>query len=127
MQAKSCDSCTEADTSIANPVWRAAITSEWSQKMLSAWLAMVRAATCRQNDVSSPAILYRFGTIRSRPCDAVNVVASAPAWSAPCTAPAAPPSDCISETAGTVCQMFGWERVAHSSLSSPIGEAGVIG
>ena len=42
------------------------------------------------NGVSSPAILYMFGIMRSRPCDAVNVVASAPAWSAPCTAPAAP-------------------------------------
>ena len=52
--------------------------------------ASVRAVTCMQNGVSSPAILYMLGIISSRPCDAVNVVVSAPACSAPCTAPAAP-------------------------------------
>ena len=40
------------------------------------------------------------GSISSRPCDAVNVVASAPACRAPCSAPAAPPSLCISITCG---------------------------
>ena len=33
--------------------------------------------------VSSPAILYMFGIIKSSPCDAVKVVASAPVCSAP--------------------------------------------
>jgi hypothetical protein len=37
-----------------------------------------------------PAILYMLGIISSRPCDAVKVVVSDPAWRAPCTAPAAP-------------------------------------
>ena len=93
--------------SMAKPVWRAAITSEWSPKIDSACVASVRAATCMQNGVSSPAILYMLGIISSRPCEAVNVVASAPACSAPCTAPAAPPSDCISTTCGTLPQRFG--------------------
>jgi len=68
---------------MAKPVWRQAITSEWSPKMERACVASVRAETCMQNGVSSPAILYMLGIIRSRPCDAVNVVESAPACSAP--------------------------------------------
>ena len=79
------------------------------------------------NGVSSPAILYMLGIISSRPCDAVNVVASAPACSAPCTAPAAPPSDCISTTSGIAPQRFGRLRLDHSSQSSAIGLLGVIG
>ena len=53
-------------------------------------MASVRAATCMVNGESSPAILYMFGIMRSRPWEAVKVVAMAPACSAPCTAPAAP-------------------------------------
>ncbi len=92
-----------------------------------AWVARVRAATCRVNGVSSPAILYMLGIISSRPCEAVKVVVSEPAWSAPWTAPAAPPSDCISTTWGTWPQRFGCPATAQASASSPIGEAGVIG
>ena len=44
--------------------------------------------------------------VRSSPCDDVKVVARAPACSAPCTAPAAPASDCISTTAGTSPHRF---------------------
>jgi len=77
--------------------------------------------------VSSPAILNMFGIINSRPWDAVNVVDRAPAWSAPCMAPAAPPSDCISMTEGTWPQMFSRSKADHSSASSAIGELGVIG
>lgn len=44
-RARSWASCTEAEHSIAQPVVRAAITSEWSPKMESAWVATVRAAT----------------------------------------------------------------------------------
>ena len=80
-----------------------------------------------QNGVSSPAILYMFGIISSRPWLAVNVVASAPAWRAPWTAPMAPPSDCISMTDGTWPQMFGRPAADQSSASSPIAEDGVIG
>jgi hypothetical protein len=65
--ARSCASCTDDAASIANPVVRAAITSEWSPKIESAWVATVRAATCITNGVSSPAILNMFGSIRSRP------------------------------------------------------------
>ncbi len=106
---------------------RAAITSEWSPKIDSAWVATVRAATCMHSGVSSPAILNRLGIISRRPCDAVNVVASAPACSAPCSAPAAPPSDCISTTSGTVPQRLVRPLVAHSSACSPMAEAGVMG
>ena len=125
--ARSCASCTDAEQSMANPVGRAAITSEWSPKIESACVATARAATWKTAGVSSPAILNMLGIISSSPCDAVNVVASAPAWSAPCTAPAAPPSLCISTTRGTPPQAFGTPAAAHPSASSPIGEDGVIG
>src|SRR5262249_15540449 len=117
----------EPEHSMAKPICRHAITSEWSPKMERAWVASVRAATCMQNDVSSPAILYMLGIISSRPCDAVKVVARAPPCSAPCTAPAAPPSDCISLTSGTTPHTLRRPWTAHSSDSSPIGEDGVIG
>ena len=68
-----------------------------------------------------------LGIISSRPCDAVNVVASEPACSAPCTAPAAPPSDCICASSGTAPQRFGTCRLDHSSQSSAIALLGVIG
>ena len=90
-------------------------------------MASERAATCIVKGVSSPAILYMFGIIRSRPCEAVNVVESEPACSAPCTAPAAPPSDCISATSGMAPHRFGFFRLAHSSQSSAIVLLGVIG
>jgi hypothetical protein len=77
--------------------------------------------------VSSPAILYMLGIISSRPCEAVKVVASAPACTAPCTAPAAPPSDCISAISGTTPQRFGRLRLDQSSQSSAMGLLGVIG
>ncbi len=125
--ARSCASCTELDASIAKPVVRAAMTSEWSPKIDNAWVAMDRAATWITAGVSSPAILNMFGSIRSRPCDAVNVVASEPFCRAPCSAPAAPPSLCSSATLGTVPQMLVRPALAHVSASSPIGEAGVIG
>ena len=77
--------------------------------------------------VSSPAILNMFGSMSRSPCDDVNVVASAPAWSAPWTAPAAPPSLCISITCGTAPHVLGTPAADHVSDSSPIGDAGVIG
>ena len=125
--ARSCASCTDADESSAKPVCRTAMTSEWSPKIDSPWAASDRAATWKTVDVSSPAILYMLGTMRSRPWEAVKVVASAPPWSAPCIAPAAPPSLCISTTEGTVPQTLGRPRLDHSSASSAIAEDGVIG
>ena len=77
--------------------------------------------------VSSPAILYMLGSISIRPCEAVKVVVSAPDCSAPWTAPAAPPSLCISCTIGTLPQMFLRPRADHSSASSAMVEEGVIG
>ena len=103
------------------------MTSEWSPKIESACVATVRAATWKTAGVSSPAILNMFGSISSSPWDDVNVVASAPACSAPCTAPAAPPSLCISTTCGTTPQAFGTSCADHASANSPIGVAGVIG
>ena len=90
-------------------------------------MASVLAATCITKGVSSPAILYMSGIIRRSPCDAVNVVVNAPAWSAPCTAPAAPASDCISVTETASPHMFFLPAAAHVSHSSAMGDDGVIG
>ena len=68
-----------------------------------------------------------LGIIRSRPWLAVKVVVSAPACSAPCTAPAAPPSDCISTTVGTVPQMLTSLAALQASANSPMAEDGVMG
>ena len=125
--AKSCASWTEPAASIAQPVVRACITSLWSPKIERAWVATVRAATWITAGVSSPAILNMLGIISRSPCDAVNVVPSAPFWSAPCRAPAAPASDCISTTSGTLPHRFGRRAADQSSQCSAIGEAGVIG
>ncbi len=127
MAARSCASCTELEASSAKPVPRVAITSEWSPKIDSACVATARAATWKTVGVSSPAILYMLGIISSRPCDAVKVVASAPACSAPCTVPAAPPSDCSSTTRGTLPQILVLPCAAHSSDSSPMPDDGVMG
>ena len=125
--ARSCASCTLSDASTAQPVERAAITSEWSPKMLRAWVAIARAATCSTAGVSSPAILNMLGSISSRPWELVKLVASEPAWIAPCSVPAAPASDCSSTTFGTAPHRLRRPRALHTSASSPIGEAGVIG
>jgi hypothetical protein len=68
-----------------------------------------------------------FGIISSRPCEAVNVVASVPPCSAPCSAPAAPASLCISTTTGRLPMMLGLPWLDHSSANSAIVEDGVIG
>ncbi len=123
----SCASCTLDAASRAKPVVRALITSLWSPKMDSAWVASVRAAMWNTAGVSSPAILNMLGIISSRPCDAVKVVVSAPACSEPCTAPAAPASLCISITSGTCPHRFFVPAADQASASSPIVEDGVIG
>ena len=87
----------------------------------------MRAETWNAAGVSSPAILFMLGIINSNPCEAVNVVASDPVCSAPCTAPAAPPSLCISITCGIVAQALGTASEAHWSAHSPIGDEGVMG
>ena len=68
-----------------------------------------------------------FGIISSRPCDAVNVVHIAPACRAPCTAPIAPASDCISTIVGTLPQIFVCPAADQSSANSPMLEEGVMG
>jgi hypothetical protein len=112
---------------MAHPVVRACIASLWSPKIDSACVAIVRAATWITAGVSSPAILNMFGIISSRPCEAVKVVANAPFCSAPCSAPAAPASDCISTTSGTSPHKLGRSAADQSSECSAIGDAGVIG
>ena len=89
--------------------------------------AKVLADTLNTQGISSPAILYMLGIMSKRPWEAVNVVVSAPAWSEPCTAPAAPASDCISCTLTFCPQKFVLPLAAHLSTCSAIGEDGVIG
>ena len=127
MSAMSCASWTLLEQSMANPVWRHAITSVWSPKIESPWLATARAETCITKLVSSPAILYMFGTISRSPCEAVKVVISVPVCRAPCTAPATPPSLCSWLMDGVVPQMFFFPFTAHSSQFSAMGEEGVMG
>jgi hypothetical protein len=43
------------------------MTSWWSPKIDSPWVASERAATWKTVEVSSPAILYMLGIISSRP------------------------------------------------------------
>lgn len=76
---------------------------------------------------SSPAILYMLGIMSISPCDAVNVVASAPAASAPCTAPAAPSSLSISLTTMVWPKRFLIPPEAHLPAVSPISATGVMG
>ena len=67
------------------------------------------------------------GTINSKPWEAVKLVAKAPFCSAPCMTPAAPASDCICTTSGTVPQRLGRSAETQSSDCSAMGDAGVIG
>ena len=103
------------------------MTSEWSPNIDNACVAIVLAATCITVGSNSPAILYILGIINNSPWDAVNVVVNAPACKAPCTAPAAPPSLCISTILGMFSQIFFCPLELYTSTCSPIGEAGVIG
>ena len=125
--ARSAASWTLDAASSAQPVGRAAMTSAWSPKIDSAWVATDRAATWITDGVSSPAILYMFGSISSRPWEAVKVVPSAPRVTAPCRVPAAPASLCSAITSGTVPHRLVRPRADQSSQCSAIGEAGVIG
>ena len=63
----------------------------------------------------------------SKPWEAVNVVVSAPLCNEPCTAPAAPASDCISTTFTVSPKIFLRPEAAHSSTYSAIVDDGVIG
>ena len=125
--ARSAASCTLPAASIVKPVMRQVMTSLWSPKMESAWVARARAETWNTPGRSSPAILNMFGSIRRSPWDAVKVLARAPAESAPWIAPAAPPSDCISVTLTVLPKMFLRPWAAHSSMCSGMGDEGVIG
>ena len=52
---------------MAKPVWRQAMTSEWSPKIFSECAASARAETCMTMGRSSPEILYMLGIISKRP------------------------------------------------------------
>ena len=80
-----------------------------------------------QKGSNSPAILYMLGIISSRPWEAVKVVLNEPTCSIPCSAPAAPASDCISTTRGTVPNKLGRPAADHWSHHSAMGDEGVIG
>ena len=69
--AMSISSWTEFAASMANPVLRHAITSEWSPKMARDWHASERAVTWKTVGSISPAILYMLGIIRRSPWEAV--------------------------------------------------------
>src|SRR6185369_13974805 len=127
IRAKSITSWTLLEQRKAQPVERQVMTSEWSPKMESAWAAMARAETWKTVEVSSPAILNMLGIISKSPWLAVKVVVRAPDCRAPCTVPAAPPSDCSSATSGTVPQMFFSPAALLMSDISPITDDGVIG
>ncbi len=103
------------------------MTSWWSPKIDNDCAASARAETWNTPGSSSPEILYILGIINSKPCDAVNVEVSAPLCNEPCTAPAAPASDCISTTFTVSPKMFLRPWAAHSSTSSAMVEEGVMG
>ena len=113
--------------SIAKPVLRQHITSEWSPKMLMAWVPTVRAATCSTTGRRSPAILCSTGIISMRPWLEVKLVASVPVWAAPCTAAMAPASDCISTTVTGWPKTFFLPFADQKSVCSAIGDEGVMG
>ena len=120
-------SCTLPVASIAKPVLRQLITSLWSPKIDSACAPTVRAATCSTPGRRSPAMRCSTGIISIRPCDDVKLVASAPVCSAPCTAAAAPASDCISISRTVWPNRFFFPFADHTSVLPAIGEDGVIG
>ena len=68
-----------------------------------------------------------LGIISSSPCEAVKVDVYDPAVTEPWTAPAAPPSDCISTIFTFSPNIFFLSWETHSSILSAIGEDGVIG
>ncbi len=68
---RSMTSCTLPSQIIARPVWRHAITSEWSPKMENACVPTVRELTCRTPGSSSPLRRYSAGIISIRPCEEV--------------------------------------------------------
>mmetsp|Transcript_67073 Transcript_67073/g.194152 ORF Transcript_67073/g.194152 Transcript_67073/m.194152 type:complete len:208 (-) Transcript_67073:332-955(-) len=126
-RAKSKVSCTVFAKRIAKPVDLTCMTSFWSPKMLKAWEAMARAGMWNTQGVSSPAILHMFGSINSKPWEAVYVVARPPVESTPCTAPAAPASDCICCTFGTWSKALVILPAIHVSAISAMSVDGVMG
>ena len=98
IRAKSIASWTLAELSMAKPVERAlhhiAVVAEDGERVRG----QRAGGDVEDGGVSSPAILNMLGILAASPWDAVKVQVRAPVWSAPWTAPAAPPSLCISTT-----------------------------
>ena len=120
-------SCTLPVHSMAKPVLRQLITSLWSPKIDMAWVPTVRAATCSTPGRRSPAMRCSTGIISMRPWDEVKLVASAPVCSAPCTAAAAPASDCISTSCTGWPNRFSLPFADHTSVLPAMGLEGVMG
>ena len=120
-------SCTLEEASCAQPLWRQAMTSEWSPKMEIECVPTERAATCITAGSCRPAMRYMGGIISIRPWDEVYVDASDPASSMPCSAPQAPASACISTIRTWVPKMFFMPLAAHSSTWVAMGLDGVMG
>jgi len=127
MAPRSVTSWTLPEHSRARPAPRTLMTSEWSPKMDRAWVATVRAATWKTTGASSPPTLNMTGIMSRRPWLEVKVVARAPVETAPCRAPAAPASLCISTTLGTTPNRLGLRAAAQASQASPMLEEGVMG
>ena len=124
---RSMTSWTLASAIMLMPVPRMAIASSWPAKMVYPFVATVREATWNTPGSNSLEILNMFESMIIMPCDDVKVVVRAPAFKAPCIAPAAPFSDCISCTCTVVPNRFFRPCAAHSSTCSAIGDDGVIG
>ena len=92
-----------------------------------AWVPTVRAATCSTPGRRSPAMRCSTGIISISPWDDVNDVASAPVCSAPCTAAAAPASDCISIRRTVWPNRFFFPLALHTSVLPAMGLEGVMG
>ena len=86
-----------------------------------------RAATWNTVGVSSPAILYMLGIISSRPCDAVNVVASDPACKRAVHRAGRPALALHLDHGRHGAPDVRLAFCAHWSAHSPIGDDGVIG
>ena len=125
--AKSAHSCTLALQSIAKPVLRQPITSEWSPNMDMVCVPTVRAAMWSTTGFNWPDKRCNTGIMSIKPCDAVKVEQRLPASEAPWTAPIAPASDCISTSLTGCPKRFFRPCADQASTCSAMGDDGVIG
>ena len=115
------------EQSIAHPGARQAMTFSWSPKMERACVAMARAAMWNTVDVELPGDFVHVGDHEKQSLGRGKGRRERARGGRPCTAPAAPASDCISTTEGMVPQIFFVPSADSSSATSPIVDEGVIG